>query len=161
MAYRAIEWQYDALCTTKESLAAVPNEYFFAERSNGLPVIEVLQRQNAAARLCRDCVVRKDCLDSALSDPLTYGIWGGSTRGQRSLIHSGRVTIEQHFMWLDGLWSLPGERRYNPPFDTEPDTPDKTRKIRPAVVVDFVEVSTRASRQKRQMERGNGGGEAA
>lgn len=40
--------------------------------------------------LCSICVVREQCLDYALTHDEGYGIWGGSTPRQRSIIRGER-----------------------------------------------------------------------
>ncbi len=36
-----------------------------------------------AKRVCRDCPVRLECLNYAMSTPVDHGIWGGMTERER------------------------------------------------------------------------------
>jgi WhiB family redox-sensing transcriptional regulator len=42
----------------------------------------------AAKALCAHCSVRRECLDRALTDKEEFGIWGGTTPWERSLLPS-------------------------------------------------------------------------
>jgi WhiB family redox-sensing transcriptional regulator len=39
-----------------------------------------------AKQICKECVVRKDCLQHALDNNERFGIWGGKSARERSLI---------------------------------------------------------------------------
>lgn len=39
-----------------------------------------------AKRICERCPVKKECLEFALSDPETVGVWGGTSGAQRRQI---------------------------------------------------------------------------
>ena len=41
------------------------------------------QSTSQARALCADCPVREDCLAAALEDPLTQGIWAGTSERER------------------------------------------------------------------------------
>jgi WhiB family redox-sensing transcriptional regulator len=45
--------------------------------------VEKLRR---AKSICKECVVRHDCLESALESSERFGIWGGKSARERSLI---------------------------------------------------------------------------
>ena len=40
----------------------------------------------AAKKVCRDCPVRRPCLDYAMNNNERHGIWGGLTRRERRLL---------------------------------------------------------------------------
>lgn len=42
------------------------------------------QRTKAAREICMGCPVRKPCLEFALKENMTYGVWGGTSPYQRS-----------------------------------------------------------------------------
>jgi WhiB family redox-sensing transcriptional regulator len=60
-------WTTDALCATRD-----PDLLF---------VTGAAQRE--AARLCRGCPVRLECLADALDNEVEFGVWGGLTERQR------------------------------------------------------------------------------
>ena len=49
-------------------------DLFFATRS---------RKVRRAKAICADCPVRQDCLDHAIADPSTRGVWGGLTEPER------------------------------------------------------------------------------
>lgn len=57
------------------------SELFFFEPYREVPSNEAVE---AAKNLCRVCPVRIQCLDVALIEHETYGIWGGLTPDERS-----------------------------------------------------------------------------
>ena len=44
-----------------------------------------------ARRVCAACPVRQPCLDYAISNRITHGIWGGLTERERRALRSGWV----------------------------------------------------------------------
>jgi WhiB family transcriptional regulator, redox-sensing transcriptional regulator len=44
-----------------------------------------------ARQVCAACPVRQPCLDYAISNRITYGIWGGLTERERRALRSGWV----------------------------------------------------------------------
>lgn len=42
------------------------------------------RRETAAKEICAGCVVRRECLDWALTVREPYGVWGGTTPEERS-----------------------------------------------------------------------------
>lgn len=67
---------------------------------NGLPVEQFVgpdgelpthrrDRERAAVRVCASCPVRAQCLAHALAQPELFGVWGGTTEGDRA---AGRRT---------------------------------------------------------------------
>lgn len=71
---RSLDWMDDAVCRQ------VGGEMFFPE--NG-------QDSQQAQAVCRDCPVRSECLDYALTLEdsgvwFVMGVWGGTTQKQRA-----------------------------------------------------------------------------
>lgn len=64
----ALDWQGSALC------AQTDPELFFPEKGGSV---------REAKRTCLACPVRVECLDYALSNGDTFGIWGGLTDRER------------------------------------------------------------------------------
>jgi WhiB family redox-sensing transcriptional regulator len=47
----------------------------------------------AAQRICFDCPVRVPCLEQALADGMSHGVWGGtSERERRRIIRQRRMS---------------------------------------------------------------------
>lgn len=68
---KSLAWQDDAACSRIGG-----NAWFPKAGDNG----------HAAARACRGCPVRTECLDYALANDEREGIWGGLTpNGRRAL----------------------------------------------------------------------------
>jgi len=44
-----------------------------------------------ARAICDRCTVSQECLDFALADPDSMGIWGGTTAQQRRAMRTGKV----------------------------------------------------------------------
>ena len=44
-----------------------------------------------ARQVCAGCPVRQPCLDYAITNRITYGIWGGLTERERRALRSGWV----------------------------------------------------------------------
>ena len=64
----------------QRACANTDTEAFFPEKAGG-PTGDVKQ----AKRICLTCPVLDECLDYALhAQPHVYGIWGGTTEGQRN-----------------------------------------------------------------------------
>jgi WhiB family redox-sensing transcriptional regulator len=57
-------------------------ELFFPERG---------ESAEPARRVCAACPVRQPCLDYAISNRITHGIWGGLTERERRALRSGWV----------------------------------------------------------------------
>lgn len=64
-------WMTDGRC--KE----LPPELFFP--SDGVGV-------ERARRVCKNCCVRDDCLEYALSQRIDHGVWGGTSERERKRI---------------------------------------------------------------------------
>src|SRR5215203_4107546 len=61
-------WHAGAACAGQGTAA-------FFQDDNRLPA--------RARAICRDCPVRTPCLATAMADPLTQGVWAGTTTGER------------------------------------------------------------------------------
>ncbi len=46
---------------------------------------------NRARELCRGCTVRLDCLDFALADEDSVGMWGGTTAPERKQMRAKQI----------------------------------------------------------------------
>jgi WhiB family transcriptional regulator, redox-sensing transcriptional regulator len=66
----------------KGSCNALSPEMFFPTDSVGVI---------AAQRVCAGCDVRAQCLDYALSNHLTHGVWGGTSERQRFRLQRARA----------------------------------------------------------------------
>jgi WhiB family redox-sensing transcriptional regulator len=65
----------------------VPTAVFFPVDGGGV---------GAAARICDGCEVRRECLDYALANRISYGVWGGASERERHRLlrertHPGRA----------------------------------------------------------------------
>src|SRR5437762_9490496 len=49
-------------------------------------ILEHGETAEAARGVCSDCLVRAECLATALEDPLTAGVWGGTTAAERKAL---------------------------------------------------------------------------
>lgn len=76
-----MSWRHDAACRGE------PTAIFFAERGRRDMALK-------AKAICRDCPVRWDCLNFALSFPDTDlpGIYGGTTEAERRRMRNPRYT---------------------------------------------------------------------
>lgn len=72
-------WRDLAACKSAD-----PN-LFFPERG---------QDVGPAKRICRDCPVREECLDFALSKRIKEGVWGGTSERQRRTMRPARPTAQ-------------------------------------------------------------------
>lgn len=76
---RPYDWRDEALC------AQVDTDLFFPD--DGGPI-------RAPKRICAACPVRRECLEYALANNITEGIWGGTTRDERRALKCGDVRNE-------------------------------------------------------------------
>lgn len=65
------EWTERALCSQTD-----PEAYFPKKGANG----NLLKRVRA---ICDACPVKQDCLETALTNGIAHGVWGGTTGRQR------------------------------------------------------------------------------
>ncbi|GHT81431.1 hypothetical protein FACS1894125_2140 [Actinomycetota bacterium] len=68
---RTTPWQFDAVCATTAP------EAFFPERGGSA---------KEARAICSMCPVRVDCLDYAIENGISQGIWGGTSERERRQI---------------------------------------------------------------------------
>lgn len=68
-------WHADALCRE------YPEVDFF-------PVGASPRREAPAKAVCARCLVRAECALDAMSDPGRVGIWGGTSRGERTRLRA-------------------------------------------------------------------------
>jgi WhiB family redox-sensing transcriptional regulator len=76
----AARWRQQAACYGTDL------NLFFPERG---------QSAGAARQVCARCPVRQPCLEYALSNRITSGIWGGMTERERRPLQSDWVQAEQ------------------------------------------------------------------
>ena len=76
-----MDWRMSSACRETD-----PDVFFPTGKDDPLP------RQIALAKsICNECSVVRECLQWALADPLTDGIWGGTTQGERRAIRRRRA----------------------------------------------------------------------
>lgn len=75
------DWREQAACL---QVGHVP---FFPDRLEGHQVAAVIE---PALSICRDCPVRAECLEFALTHDERYGIWGGTLPSQRRQMQKGK-----------------------------------------------------------------------
>lgn len=66
-------WQKDSLCREYPRLDFFPPE-------SDIPAVK------AAKKVCKDCLVRTECLDNAILTKQPDGIWGGFTTTERKRV---------------------------------------------------------------------------
>jgi WhiB family redox-sensing transcriptional regulator len=69
----AANWRSAAACQSADP------DLFFPISSSG-PAEQQIAR---AKRICANCVVRRECLEYAVTNEQVYGIWGGTTAEDR------------------------------------------------------------------------------
>jgi hypothetical protein len=60
-----------------------------------------------AKAICAQCVVRQDCLEFALTDPVLPGVYGGTTKRERTTINNRRAAERQNSLMDDDSASFP------------------------------------------------------
>jgi WhiB family transcriptional regulator, redox-sensing transcriptional regulator len=86
---------------TSFDLAFDPDAWVIAANCNGRTELffapddsesraERRQREAQAKAVCRECAVRTECLDEALSSDERFGIWGGHTERERRAMKRAR-----------------------------------------------------------------------
>lgn len=75
------EWQYDAACQGLDSA-----HFFSPDAERGA---RRRSREAGAKAVCATCPVVQQCLEHALSAREPYGVWGGLTEHERSMILAG------------------------------------------------------------------------
>ena len=77
------EWQYEGACQD------LPSEMFFHPEGERGP--RRRNRENAAKAVCATCPVIQQCRDQALSIQEPYGIWGGLSEDDRTMILERKI----------------------------------------------------------------------
>jgi WhiB family transcriptional regulator, redox-sensing transcriptional regulator len=77
-------WQVKAACRGPQAAVFFPPPQF--ERKD-----EKLEREARAKEICATCVVRKECLDYAVSIREPHGIWGGLNEVERKHLMAQRA----------------------------------------------------------------------
>ncbi len=67
-------WMKDAACTNNKEAN------WFPEKPGRTP------ETTLAIKICKECLVKQECLDYAVARPELSGIWGGVTARKRSSI---------------------------------------------------------------------------
>jgi WhiB family redox-sensing transcriptional regulator len=75
-------WMSQAACD------GVDASLFFPERGEN-------NDNSGAKAVCRECPVREDCLEYALANGIRYGIWGGTSEGERKRIRRIRARLAE------------------------------------------------------------------
>ena len=78
-------WRSQAACDGGE----VDPDLFFPERGDSRYKVE------EAVEICSDCPVRQECLDYAIENNETSGVWGGKTRNEIKWIRRVRKLSDQ------------------------------------------------------------------
>ena len=68
-------WMFEAACRNEDPALFYDHDY-------ETPKARVT-RTDMAKAVCRDCTVRRQCLDTAMRNEEAYGIWGGMTAPER------------------------------------------------------------------------------
>ncbi|WP_173265781.1 WhiB family transcriptional regulator [Streptomyces pacificus] len=76
MADRALSWQENALC------AQVGPDFFFPAPGSST---------REAKELCGACEGRTACLEYALANDERFGVWGGLSEEERSMLRRNRI----------------------------------------------------------------------
>lgn len=81
---RLPKWYDDARCSGEEL------ETFFGlpegQRDRHRPTLTIKEVREATEEFCDNCPVQQTCLEYALDNNLTHGIWGGTTGRERKLM---------------------------------------------------------------------------
>ena len=75
-------WRKDALCKGKET------SWFYPEPNEKGTAKQIREIK----AFCRVCPVILNCLDTAIENNETFGVWGGMTPAERSRIRKSRNT---------------------------------------------------------------------
>jgi WhiB family transcriptional regulator, redox-sensing transcriptional regulator len=74
----AFDWEIQAACREMDP------EIWFPDHANG--------KAEKPRRICYRCPVRRECLEEALKNPETHGIWGGLDQRERRKVLRLRAT---------------------------------------------------------------------
>ena len=67
-------------------------------------------QQRVAAKLCRSCPVRIECLADALDHRVEWGVWGGMTERERRALLRRRPDVVS---WREALKESVGQQAVN------------------------------------------------
>jgi len=73
-------WQHWAACRDSD-----PDLWFTERGASTTP----------AKKICRECLVREDCLEFALANQEKHGIWGGMSENERRRLRRQRVQLRK------------------------------------------------------------------
>lgn len=82
------DWQHDGACVGKDT-----EEFFLEYNERGSAK---RKKELQAIAICNTCPVKKQCLEHALNTPEIYGVWGGMTEEQRSVLLKKRGVRFEH-----------------------------------------------------------------
>lgn len=129
------EWAKEAACTDLDLSTSA--DIFHLEKSVGRPT-----REQQFVQFCSDCPVKFECLSFGIVHDY-YGVWGGTTRGQRKKIPSEIRESMKRQAHEDGWWEpvLP-ELTEGVPLDNEEWSPTpkyyrRNDRENPGVVVEL------------------------
>jgi WhiB family transcriptional regulator, redox-sensing transcriptional regulator len=77
---RPLGWQADALCREHPEVVFVPTDGKLTAK---------------AFELCRRCIVRRECVTSALEYSATVGCWGATTTESRAKARASHLTVDE------------------------------------------------------------------
>src|SRR3989442_1073106 len=77
-------WQQQARCRGADASLFFSPTYLEKREARA-------DRENRARAICAECIVRRDCLDFALSTREPHGIWGGLNEIERRAVLARRV----------------------------------------------------------------------
>jgi WhiB family transcriptional regulator, redox-sensing transcriptional regulator len=77
------EWQYEGACRNTDP------DVFFLQLGDRAGTKR--KKEQKAISICKTCPVINKCLTHALAVPEAYGIWGGTTEEQRSVMLNKRL----------------------------------------------------------------------
>ena len=79
------EWRKQALCRDTDP------ELFFPIGTTGQALLQISEAKN----VCRECTVKKECLDFAIETNQDSGIWGGTSEEERRDIRRQIAAIKK------------------------------------------------------------------
>jgi WhiB family redox-sensing transcriptional regulator len=76
--YVPLAWHDHAACVGVKDVNWFPQ----SDKPGGRSAAHLANVARAKA-ICAECPVKAECLEAALMEPMTYGIWGGTTAAER------------------------------------------------------------------------------
>jgi WhiB family transcriptional regulator, redox-sensing transcriptional regulator len=77
----AISWMDNASCVGEDANLWFPNDK------------DAVNKAKQAKVICADCPVKMQCLELALTERISYGIWGGLTSDERDRLRQSRYNL--------------------------------------------------------------------